>query len=426
MSAIRSNQQQNALVPRSKVRRLRVSSDHSETSREELAERTEAELIAQFKRFFIPEFAIDGATPNQVMDAISAAFTQYRGNEGGVVPIKFEADAADFADTNPISFATRGKSVWDLLQMLAALSNGTIEIDGTSIKLLPFAEQQGDQEIVTRTFSVPPDFRQGLGDFVFGSDSQPAIDDPFGDSPATQTSTASIEESLHALGLNSDESLRLGFDESTSQLTVRSSVSQQRRMDQLIDALSSNGMPQVYMTTKLIQLPGDQFTEDTLIPAPEYQELIRDYMTENEVELSSAPSIVTRSGQRAKVEIVRELIMPDSEQQGEFIQHQIGLILEVDPVLEGEEVRATGSLDIRLPPGTTELATGLLTDTLQGNFVEDFDENGTVTSFETEFDALIHDGMTACLRCEGSNDSTETLAFITLQLLDPAGKPIDQ
>ena len=145
-----------------------------------------------------------------------------------------------------------------------------------------------------------------------------------------------------------------------------------------------------------------------------------------------APSIMTSSGQRAKVEIVRESIYPtEFDDQGmpvEFEVRNVGLTVEIEPELAG--------LDRVMLHGTVEHVT-VGDQPLENLFenstewpVQSLDAAGVPTVREGDFKShvaefsgqLIDGDKTGFLAAE--EDGTQVRQFIQVRRMGPDGTPL--
>ena len=123
-------------------------------------------------------------------------------------------------------------------------------------------------------------------------------------------------------------------------------------------------VPLIYITTKFIEVSG-KANEMPVLPAalasnkktprsvgtftdPQFQVLIRELNQRKGVDLLSAPSVTTKPGQQATVEVVRQL--PYKDEAGHPASIETGVTFSVLATLA-----AKGQIELDLTPKTVEL-----------------------------------------------------------------------
>ncbi len=99
---------------------------------------------------------------------------------------------------------------------------------------------------------------------------------------------------------------------------------------------------QVLLVTKIIEITTEGNADTSVTPSqqkltdPQMQVFIRKLAQKKEADLMSSPSVVTRSGQKAKVEIIREFIYPTNPEGKKFELENVGVTTHFLPVI-GED-----------------------------------------------------------------------------------------
>jgi hypothetical protein len=112
--------------------------------------------------------------------------------------------------------------------------------------------------------------------------------------------------------------------------------------------------PQIYIVTKFVEisernpgassgapLPAPLDTANKvpgllgILPDPQFQVLIRSLSQRKKVDLLTAPSVTTRSGQQAELEVCREFVYPD--EAGEQVTKNPGIKLTLVPTITAED-----------------------------------------------------------------------------------------
>jgi len=206
---------------------------------------------------------------------------------------------------------------------------------------------------------------------------------------------------------------------------------------------------------------------------PQFQVVIRELSKRKGVDLMAAPSVLTRSGQPARIEVVREFVYPDNKSRQ--VTENVGVFLELTPKVTREEqitlalapkvvefegfAPAEGaspdSVSVRKvlhPDGTSTLSAS---DAVRGEVEEStYDAKGALISMtrvpykkpvfskrEAKADVVLSDGQTVVMELQPRTDKqlveetdaagrtikSETISFqrrcfvfVTANLIDPA------
>jgi hypothetical protein len=154
------------------------------------------------------------------------------------------------------------------------------------------------RHMVTRAFKVVPDFLVRL---------------------AGPGSTA--RQGIEARGIKFWEGSSAVFNMTTSQLIVKHSPATLQKIAALVDQVNQ-GQAQVYLQTKLFEAPELLGKDGAVMQDAEVQSMVKAASQKKGVDLLSAPSITTRLGQQATVEVSKE-----RGQSDDFV----GLRIELDP-----------------------------------------------------------------------------------------------
>ncbi len=149
-------------------------------------------------------------------------------------------------------------------------------------ELLEFIRVPGPEQMVTRAFKVAPDFLARL---------------------SGQRRTA--KQGLEAMGIKFWEGSSAVLNATTSQLVVKHTPATLRRIAAMIDQLQQ-AQTMVFIQSKLIEAPELLGTDGAVLQDAEFQAMVKAASQKKEVNLLSAPSITTRLGQAATVEVSKE------------------------------------------------------------------------------------------------------------------------
>ncbi len=308
----------------------------------------------------------------------------------------------------------------------------------------PPAAPSPDQ-LVTRTFKVPPDFLSHVQEEVGGG-------------------MRTAKQSLEACGVPFPEGASAIFVPATSQLIVRNTAGNVDLVDMLVTELNKP-VPQVYVTSRLVVLDdkpaqqggaakwklGGTFTD------PQYQVLTRYLQPKGSLpenvklpmiarsqasapkvlSVIQLPNVTTKLGQKAIVEIVRELVYPaEFDDKGVCTKNEmrpIGMQLGVNTLLKKD------GLEVTLEPHME----GFM------RWEEQPPKGGTkfslpvISSIDLQTVASLHDGETLmffgdapvpAILLGGSGKGMDvfkatvhpTLLFVTCRLIMPNGMPVSK
>ena len=167
---------------------------------------------------------------------------------------------------------------------------------------------------------------------------------------------------------------------------------------------------QILLTSKFIELSDKSFDAHDVMNDPRYQMRIRKLAGMKGADLMTAPSVVTRNQQRAKIEVIRELPLKGGVYD-EVVN--LGVTLDVKPTL-----LADGRLHLSGKSTVREL------DTAERKF----DRHSTaiaVQSSDTFIDSVIKPGQTIQVICRDKGTPGQRIVFITAQLIDPSGQRVN-
>ena len=136
------------------------------------------------------------------------------------------------------------------------------KIDDFAVTLVPASED--GEDIVTRTFQVPPDFISALSDG--GSGDAPATTDPFGAAPAAGGVTglkprAGVQELLKNKGVPFPDNASANYIPANSSLVVRNTPSNMDLIEQIIMAMQAGAPKQIKIMTKFVEISQENSEE---------------------------------------------------------------------------------------------------------------------------------------------------------------------
>jgi beta-lactamase regulating signal transducer with metallopeptidase domain len=214
---------------------------------------------------------------------------------------------------------------------------------------------------------------------------------------------------------------------------------------------------QVLIEARFVELPQDDKADRELLRAPlsvfanaQFQDVVRGLNQREGVDLLSAPRVVTRSKNRAIIEIIREFRYPTAWEKDagiwkptEFEAKNVGVTLDVVP-----EIKADGTIDLQLKPsvveflGFVDLETGKSVAAARASNVAEFtfpdtkplEPLGRLKSVfserKTETNVVLKPGSTVVLSqvretaavkpFEKNAPTRPLIVFVTASVIDPA------
>ena len=264
-----------------------------------------------------------------------------------------------------------------------------------------------DNTMFTRLYNVAPDFLvlgQQVPDPFSGQKK-----DPFAAEPAPERLTA--RQVLEKNGITFPEGASAVYQPATSQLIVRHTRVGLDQIEAIIDRLHKR-LPQAYFQCKLV-LADDYFgSHEGILKPDETKELLPQISQRKGVELISAPSVTTKIGQRATVEVVREVFPAKPWPKDAVIElKRIGPSIQLlaNPAPEGK-ASIEAMVDLGIDPDA-------------GNVLPREDAKpdwSRVQTFSASSKAVLASGETLILHLKTSKGPVTV--FITAEALNPTGQ----
>jgi len=268
-----------------------------------------------------------------------------------------------------------------------------------------------DKTIFVRTYRVAPDFL---------SRSQ-ELRDPFAiqDQKAPVVSEQSIERTtarqvLEKHGITFPPDASAVFNPATSQLIVRNTLANIALADSVIDDLSIR-FPLVYLTCQMISADLHYGVHGSVLSGDEAKALIQSVSQKKDIHLLAAPRLTTKFGQRAGIEIVREVppkVLPDGSLSGDMKLLGPRVFIEMSWPEKG---KTTLAAEVEFGINPTSEDPWSLKNAAQA----DWDK---VMLHKIAGQAALASGETLLLQLETSKKPLTVL--LTAQALDPSGKEI--
>ena len=347
----------------------------------------------RLKQFYLPQVSIDGLPLEAALKKLQAAYEDAC-RETGETPLALTFTVPPGHDRLlTVKIGTR--TLDGAIHLLAALSGMFVERKGSEYV---FEAPVESGEPRTRSFRVPPDFFNAPG----------SADDPF--VQAAAPSKISPADYFAGKGITLDPGTRLRFSPGAGTVVIDTTrAADELAVGQLIDLASSETIPQLKVTTKILELGKDvDWTppESAQLDEAGMQLLMRELAQKKGVDLMTAPSTFARDGQTAKVEIVREVISPVPGSDGEFTIEPVGVVLDFKPAVLGFGQKIDMGFnvtDVEEDPKSDELKVVKRASITDNSFTRDA---STRTHVETR------------------PDGSRILLLVTPTLIDATGRPV--
>lgn len=287
--------------------------------------------------------------------------------------------------------------------------------EATPKSTTPNDAKSGDAKLQIRTYRVRPDFMTAREDF--------------------KGKTA--KEILEFLGISFPEGGSAVFIPKSSMLIVKSTTAELDHVDRLLDQLSAHAPFQVLLEARWIELlappekggpastalatlqekrTANGRANEAILSDPDYQNIIRLFSQQKGVNLVSSPSVTTRMGQKAVVEIIREVRSPDEAGKGLNDDNFVGIQNSFEPVRTADgrkiQVRMTAKLR-RLAGKSIAESNALIKDGI-------LPAGERILAFTNSANVSLTDGETVCMDIGAAEDHRRLLLFVTSKVVEPA------
>ncbi len=294
-------------------------------------------------------------------------------------------------DVEPGEFAARVKEVQAQGYALVDSHRDDVAIlKDAQGRVTEVRKKVGANKFVTLFYKVAPDFLPKAG------------------------SGKTAKDFLEERGIPFPEGSSVGYNPVTSQLIVTHTAAMLRRVEQIINEVQV-AMPQVYLQTKIIDGPELIGEAGRIYDEADYEALYRSVAQRKGFDMMSAPSVTTKLGQRATVEVVREVFgKPPAPMKF------VGVRVEVDPQSGGDgKLKLVGKLEVGRDTAPKKKDTRAFVSSEVSSY-----EN--VKQWDKPFDVELKHGQTAVLHLGETLTGRFVSMFITAKAIRPDGKDADR
>ncbi len=270
----------------------------------------------KFSRFFLPPIKLEGATIQQAVAEILAAYRE-TATATGETPLDLQVDLSAARTRKPLTTFTPRAPAGTVIRYVAVLAGNRTKGSLPNFRL----EGLSDRADRSGALDVPPDFAPSLKDFIDASAKASEAklgEDPFAPSQADPKddpftgiapySKINIRDLLIAQGFNPDLECTLS---GSSLAYGKMSEAEQEWLGALLESTSRPS--QIKTNTMVAMIPEGMELPDTgTALSPEDVQLnLRKLAQKEGVDLMTLPAITARGGQTATVELIKEVITPD-------------------------------------------------------------------------------------------------------------------
>lgn len=149
-----------------------------------------------------------------------------------------------------------------VLQFICQSAGLRYKVEDHAVVILP-AGSTDDQDLYTRTFTVPADFISALASAVGDSESGPAVDDPFNPNAGSSTGIRQRkppQEYFKRMGISFGEGCSATYIASNSTLLVRNTTANLDMIEQTIENLKARNK-QIKISTKFVEISQENTDE---------------------------------------------------------------------------------------------------------------------------------------------------------------------
>ena len=364
----------------------------------------------QWRDFYLPAQEINGLTLAEALNQLRAAY-EATCRETGEVPLSVTF-AVPAGNATRIHLKLGPRTLESSVHLLAAIGKLTVQRHGREYRFTAAAAQPGRQ--TTESLEIQPDFQAKLFPATDGIELAPgdpfAPPDLFAPPAAAQTMSAdSLRAAMAASGLELDPSTRLSL-QPDSKLTIdTTSAADRAAIASLVESTKLDPTLQAKITTKTLEVPAGvawNYPDGAVLDDAQTQALFREMAQSKGVELVTAPSVIGRAGQPAKIEIGREFITQVKGTENVFETHMVGVAINLNAS----------------PLGLGHQLDAKYTDTSAG-----FDPASGEPAF-TERAAVRGSGFSGDtgtrVQVQTHPDGSRTVFLVTPTLIDATGRPL--
>jgi general secretion pathway protein D len=219
-------------------------------------------IQAKLKRIIIPRIALDQGTLNEAVDFLRVRAAEFDTTEidpsqkGVNITINLgEPNSETARRISGLRFDLQLNNVplERALKYITDITQTSYTVDDFAVIIRPAGFTS--EEMVTRSYRVPPDFITGLSAGAGGAEGA-AADDPFAEQPASGgllTTRLSAQEALTRQGVSFPEGASANYNPSTNTLRVTNTAVNQDFISQIVETMSQSEPVQVAVRVTMVR-----------------------------------------------------------------------------------------------------------------------------------------------------------------------------
>jgi len=266
-------------------------------------------------------------------------------------------------------------------------------------------EQQGklvdEGPLMTRSFKVAPDFLSVFQERkTGGSGLGPRV---------------SAHQGLMSYGVDFPEGASATFNAATSQLIVKNTARRLGQVEALLSALKARNevhQNQIHISSKWVEMPSDTpVVEDlSVMTDPQFAVLLRSFSQMKGLDLMMAPSVTTRNGQRAIIEVAHEMKTLPTGMDFSGVRHELVPIIHEGKI----QISLVADMGVAFRGGKRLFRK-----------YEESDDQVTIKHLIRRETMAVFDGETLAIHMGEPMKGRKVVLFLTPIRIDPSGRKID-
>lgn len=395
---------------------------------------SETPAMVSLRRFlssyYLTELKLEAARPmDEALEQLLQRAREVNHLKNPVIErLSAELAAAEEGEGRPetvVALPLKDVSLMDGLTWMAALNRSEVFLKEPGVITFRPWEPAENETLVTEVVRVRPDL---LTRPVVREDKNRAEEDPgvvaAGSNPFVGSTEPQAVPRLTPVELFQSWGIAFGgqasatYDEATAAMTLRHTASALRAVEELLALESGRLAAMVNIHTKIFEFANARPIEDGLLTDEQFQLWLRETNQTKGVDLLTAPQLTTRSGQRAMVEVTKEVVEP-MEREADRSETEVdwqGLRIPIEPILEGEVVKLLGAVELRLP---VNRQAGKLISAEKISAAE-------LVTTATDFEVIVPPGQTAVFSADESPEGSHFAMAVTVHRADGDGPPVGE
>ena len=214
-------------------------------------------ISSKLNSIIIPEVKLTGVNIGTAVNYLNAISQEYdnTGGDASNLGVRFNISSAAGIDRDrPMNLQMNSVPLIEVLRYMTRFAGAEFRIDQYAVQIVPLGQE--DTSIVSRRFTVPPDF------FSAGvSDDEAGDSDPFAIGDSTQVERVSAEDFLTRAGVGFPEGASAQYLAQSNALMVRNTFSNLELVRDMVDSAVSEGPKQVVLEVRFLDIRQENLEE---------------------------------------------------------------------------------------------------------------------------------------------------------------------